>query len=265
MPVPYNYCVISKFEHHGRIDNRKLSGLVSRGWCIARGDAHQRDAAAARYCCSLHRRVVIRTWTPVWGIYRYRCVHALRLYGWIIGFSFFSQRLPSVLTIRFCDSTIQRDNYKTRRTRRTFPRDSYIEVIYFLIEYDLLISKKIKSSVEYVWRFVCSPIPFSIFIYFIFRGVVRCREATISRDKNVIETRHARNLASGEPRLRARLANRRVEERRGVVSRGRWFHARLISAIDAIFARSRERPSPFPSSGGRPRRWPSTRVRRARG
>jgi len=38
----YNYCVISKFEHHGRIDNRKLSGLVSRGWCIAHGGAWQR-------------------------------------------------------------------------------------------------------------------------------------------------------------------------------------------------------------------------------
>lgn len=52
---------------------------------------------------------------------------------------------------------------------------------------------------------------FDLYLFDISRSVVRCREATISRDKNVIGTRHARNLATGEPRLRARLANQRVE------------------------------------------------------
>jgi len=70
MPVPYNYCVISKFEHHGRIDNRKLSGLVSRGWCIAHGDAHRCNAAPRRDIAlflspSLSLYCYKRAWTSV--------------------------------------------------------------------------------------------------------------------------------------------------------------------------------------------------------
>lgn len=87
MPVPYNYCVISKFEHHGRIDNRKLSGLVSRGWCIAHGNAHRCDAAWRRdivvppslslrfslYCIAI--RVLGHPYVPLRALHACTCLY----------------------------------------------------------------------------------------------------------------------------------------------------------------------------------------------